>query len=368
MGYARTKLTGVTVNMKFKAYNGYTLILPLGAKKAYLIDMEGHVVHQWQLPRPPALYGELLPNSNLLYAGHVAEGPLAEFEGAGGEILELDWDGNTVWSYKDPYLHHCFSRLYNGNTLVARWVPVPKAIASRVKGGLIGTEREGLMWGDCLQEINPNGKIVWEWLAHEHLDLEVDTICPLCARSQWTEISSIEALPQSDDILVSLRRTDSVAIIDKASGNIKWRWGAGEIKHPPDATMLDNGRILLYDSGYHYPAPAFAYSRLLEVDPNENKMVWEYKEAYWVDFYGAFMGNCQRLHAGNTLVSEAPTGRVFETTRKGDMVWEFVNPKRISHPVYGHHNIVPQAYRYGPEYEAFRGKKLEHGSLLGQIS
>ncbi len=364
MGYARTKLTGVTVNLKFKANNGYTLISPLGLKEVWLIDMEGQLIHKWQMPYRPALYGELLYNGNLLYAGHVEDGPLADFEGSGGEIIELDWDGKTVWNYKDPYLHHCFCRLNNGNTLVLKWVPVPDEIARKVKGGLKGTERDGVMWGDAIQEINPSGKVVWEWLSYEHLDPEKDQICPLCPRSQWTEISSISVMPQSDDILVSLRRIDSVAIIDKGSGEIKWRWGAGEIKHPPDASALPNGRILLYDSGYHYPAPAFAYSRLLEVDPAANRMVWEYKEYYWVDFYGAFMGNCQRLHSGNTLISEAPTGRVFEVNRKGEMVWEFVSPRRTPDPIYGNHNIVPRAYRYDPTYEAFIGKKLEPGSPL----
>ena len=364
MGYARTTLTGVTTNQKFKASNGYTLISPLGTKETWLIDMEGQLVHKWQMPSTPALYSELLDNGNLLYAGHLEDGPLSTFEGSGGEILETNWDGETVWNYKEPYLHHCFCRLYNGNTLVAKWVAVPESIASKVKGGLAGTEREGVMWGDSIQEINPDGKVVWEWIGHEHLDPELDAICPLCTRGEWTELSSIAAMPQSDDILVSLRRTDSVAIIDKASGEIKWRWGAGEIKHPPDASALENGRILLYDSGYHYPAPAFAYSRLLEVDPKDSRMTWEYKEYYWVDFYGSLMGSCQRLHSGCTLVSEAQTGRVFEVNRKGDMVWEFVNPKRTPHPVYGNNNIVARAYRYEPLYGAFIGKKLEQGSPL----
>ena len=93
-------------------------------------------------------------------------------------------------------------------------------------------------------------------------------------------------------------------------------------------------------------------------------MTWEYKEYYWVDFYGSLMGNCQRLRSGNILISEAQTGRVFEVNRKGDMVWEFVNPRRTPHPVYGNQNIVPRAYRYEPEHEAFTGKKLEQGSPL----
>ena len=44
MGFSRTKLTGVTTNLKFKASNGYTLISPLGSKEVWLIDMEGQLV------------------------------------------------------------------------------------------------------------------------------------------------------------------------------------------------------------------------------------------------------------------------------------------------------------------------------------
>ena len=37
------------------------------------------------------------------------------------------------------------------------------------------------------------------------------------------------------------------------------------------------------------------------------------------------MSRCQRLPNGNTLITEADTGRVFEVTRKGEVVWEFGN-------------------------------------------
>ena len=65
-------------------------------------------------------YGELLPTGNLLYAGKDDSGPLADLEGAGGILLEADWEGKVTWEYRDPFMHHAFYRMKNGNTLVSQ--------------------------------------------------------------------------------------------------------------------------------------------------------------------------------------------------------------------------------------------------------
>jgi len=217
------------------------------------------------------------------------------------------------------------------------------------------------MWGDCFQEINPRGKIIWEWLGHEHLNVEVDTSCPLCARDQWTEANSFSLLPDGD-ILVSFQRTNTISIIEKSTGKIRWRWGSGgELGHQNDVTVLANGNILLFDNGTHCVHFSQAYSRVLEVDPVTSKMVWEYKDDPWMALYSAYMSSCQRLPNGNTLVCEAQTGRIFEVTKTGNIVWEFVNPfPCLSHPVYGHHRIIPKAYRYGPDYPGLTRRNLNY--------
>lgn len=360
MGFARTKLRGVTYYDPSKAYNGYTLFTCLGSKEVRLINMQGRVVHQWNMPYPPALDGMLLNNGNLLYGGLVKNGPLAHFRGAGGELLEVDWDGNAVWKYQDPYLHHSFCRLPNGNTLMLRWLPVPKDIAAQVKGGIPGTEREGIMWGDSLQEVNPRGKVVWEWVAHQHLNPEIDISCPLCPRNQWTEANSFSLLPDGD-ILISFQRTNTISIIEKTTGKIRWRWGAGgELGHQNDVTVLASGNILLFDNGTHCVHFSQAYSRVLEVNPATSKMVWEYQDDPWMAFYSAYMSSCQRLPNDNTLVCEAQTGRIFEVTKAGSIVWEFVNPfSSLYHPVYGHHRIIPKAHRYGPDYPGLPRRNLK---------
>jgi len=353
-------LKGVTLNRTSKAYNGFTLFAPLGAKMVRLIDMKGRTVHKWDTPYSPGLYGELLPNGNLLYSGHIENGPLSDLEGAGGELIEMDWDGNIVWSYKDPYLHHSFYRMLNGHTIVLKWVRVPKDVAIKVKGGIPGTERNGIMWGDLLQEITPKGKVIWEWLSYEHLNPETDVICPVCPRDQWTETTSCYVLP-NNDILLSFKRINTVCIIEKTTGNIKWKWGPGELGHQNSATLTENGNILLFDNGFHANGDHFNFSRVIEIDPVTNKMEWEYRDEVHanVNFFSSFMSNTQRLPNGNTLICEAQTGRIFEVNRKGEIVWEFVNPSYSFDPLYGHNNVVPRAYRYGPNYEGLKERNIE---------
>lgn len=37
--------------------------------------------------------------------------------GHAGGLVELDWDGNLVWELENPWMHHDFQRLDNGNTV-----------------------------------------------------------------------------------------------------------------------------------------------------------------------------------------------------------------------------------------------------------
>ena len=344
----------VTISKHATSYSGYTLFAPLGGKDVWLIDMRGCVVHQWSMPYPPGLYGVLLESGNLLYAGRVNDSPLANFEGAGGALLEVDWDGNPVWKYEDKYMHHTFYRMKNGNTMIVKWVPVPDNIAAKVKGGLPGTELEGVMWADAFQEVTVEGKVAWEWLAYEHLDPEVDYICPLCQRDEWTHASACVVMPDGN-ILTSFSKTHTVAIIDKNTGEVRWRWGRGEIAHQNDSIVLRNGNILIFDNDVHATPYSMGFSRILEVNPKTNEMVWSYEDELRTNFYSSIMGSCQRLPNGNTLICETTTGRIFEVSPKRDIVWEFNNPFSHQSPVYGRNNYIARAYRYGPDYAGLKG-------------
>ena len=356
MSVAFTSIKGVTFYNSRWAYTGLNLLTPVDGEGVWLIDMLGEFVHHWHLGYKPGCYGELLPNGHLLYEGKVEDGPLTALDGAGGILLELDWDGNLVWKYQDPYLHHAFYRMKNGNTLVLKWVEVPTDLATKVKGGHPEAPEKGTMWGDAIQEITPNGKVVWEWVGYKHLDPEVDVICPLCFRDTWTHANAVVELPDGN-ILTSFMKTNTLAIIDKQTGTIKQRLGSGEFTHQHSPTVLDNGNILVFDNGYHELCCPNVMSRVLEINPSSGKIVWSFGGGDEKQlFYSSTMSSCQRLPNENTFICEGTWGRLFEVNPSGELVWEYVNnlPSYDTSPIKSKSCPVYSAYRYGMDYSGLK--------------
>ncbi len=370
MSHARRSMHSVTRYEPHKTYNGFTLFSPMTEVpgNVWLIDMQGRLVHRWQIPGWIRMHPVLLPNGNILFGLYTGKGAIPESEWVGGDVVEMDWDGNIVWKYADPYMDtHDRFRMKNGNTLIYRYVKVPKRIAAKVKGGVPGTELNGDIWGYAVQEISPEGKAVWEWITYEHLDPELDGIAPLTKywRWMWPGWNSIVECPDGNIMACSFA-TSNLLIIDKSTGDIKWRWGQDEISFPHNPSMLDNGNVLVLDNGrYHLNLWPPDYSRVIEVNPSTNEIEWEYREDNPVDFYTTFIGGCQRLPNGNTLVCEGAMGRFFEVTPRGEIVWEYVVPFYAARRVgaigdiaYGLTNATYRCTRYGPDYPGLQGKKL----------
>jgi len=353
---------GLTHYSPTKAYNGYTLFTPTSSTTVRLIDMHGRFVHGWETQWQPGAHGQLLQNGNLLYAAKIDEAPFAvDFNGAGGLIVEYDWDGNEVWRYEDLFMHHDIQRLENGNTMTLRWVGVPDDIAAQIEGGVPGTERKGVVWGEALREIDQKGNVVWEWIAHEQLDPKAYPICPLCARHEWLHVNALDVLPDGD-VMISAHTQSRILIIDKKTKKVKWEWGKDQLAHQHDPTTLDNGNILVFDNGLHRPNNLISCTRILEIEKKSGEIVWEYMASNPATFYGAFISGAQRLPNLNTLICEGPKGRFFEVTMQGEVVWEYINPFfdiNIGIPARGRHNMVFRAHRYGVDYPGLKGKKFD---------
>ncbi|MFC1498884.1 aryl-sulfate sulfotransferase [Verrucomicrobiota bacterium] len=370
-GIARRQKYGVAIHEPDKAYKGYTYFdAYYEQNRAFLIDMEGRVVHYWDLPGMFADFTELLPNGHVLAPVRRIWADSPKFPGfCACTIYEVDWDGNIVWEYSDDFQHHCVKRLDNGNTLVMRVEQCPPDLAAKVQGGMPGTEDEqekwkGYMWADNIQEVNKDGEVVWEWTAHEHLDVETEKICTLEERSEWSHGNNLEVLPNGD-ILTTFRCINTCAIIDKQTGKIKWKWGADELCHPHNPTPLDNGNVLIFDNGVHRKDSYADYSRIVEVNPDTNEIVWEYKSTPITEFYSTFCGGAHRLPNGNTFICEANKGRLFEVTKEGDIAWEYLSPfYSLNQDVgddardFGHCPWIHRAHRFGLDFSAFKGKDL----------
>jgi len=78
--------------------------------------------------------------------------------------------------------------------------------------------------------------------------------------------------------------------------------------------------------------------------------VWQYTDQSLFEFFSPYISGAQRLANGNTLICEGCHGRIFEVTREGDVVWEYVSPYFSQEPPpAGLNNWIFRAFRYTPE-------------------
>ncbi len=345
-----------------RATPGYTIFTPIpaGCHTTYLLDMEGDVVHEWDVTGLRTGYSKLLPNGNLLTALRAdLDAPAGREEAR--VIRELDWDGKAVWECDAPAQHHDFHRLANGNTAFIGFERFRPDSIDRLRGGIPGTEMaDGGVLGDYIREVDADGETAWEWHAQDDMEIEDYPIFSLNVREEFSHANSLFPLPNGD-YLVSFRRNSWIFIIDRETRKVRWRkndygWGG---QH--DAQMLDNGNILFFANGQFGDNTSHC-SRVIELDPETGEEEWVYQgDPPWT-FYSPHISGAQRLWSGNTLICEGLWERIFEVTPEGDVVWEYIS----SHfgPCGPPHNLDPadignwvfRAYRYAPDSPEIGGR------------
>ena len=336
-----------------RASAGLTLFTPMmGDGTVYLIDLNGKVVHTWRMPYPPGMYGYLTESGTLIYNGKIPNDTfLGKSPFKGGVVVEADWNGRILWEVREPNHHHDGRLLKNGNALLLCATELPDSVARKIKGGRSGTEVKGKIWADYLVELTKDGDKVWEWRSWDHLDPSEYPI-PLIqnTRSEWTHGNSVVELADGN-LLVSFRNISTVIKIDRRSGDIVWKLGAPPLSGQHAPVPLPNGNILIFDNGPTRLDQTFPFSRVIEINPATNEIVWKYQDANAQGFYSDRISNAQRLPSGNTLINEGMFGRFFEVTPNGEVVWEYVNSYFVpaSRLPQAQTNSVFRAYRYTEE-------------------
>jgi hypothetical protein len=312
---------GVTVHDPERAWAGYTLYSGRWTEEAHLLDMDGQIVHSWSLPQGfDWCYAELQPDGSLAVIIKELE------EQVEGMFFELSWDGELLRRIDVP-VHHDFVRKDDGNTvLLCREYVSDDEI------------HPGGLKSDYLVELTPDDEPVWEWHAHEHalkLQTLVDVDFPRADRD-WAHTNTVERLPAGPaadadprfaegNLLFSMCNMDTIGVIDAGSGEVVWAWGPGVVQKQHMPTMLDNGHLLIFDNGSER-----GWSRILELDPVTEEVVWSYVADPAASFFSDIRGASQRLPNGNTLITDSDHGRIFEVTIDGDIVWEWTTPDRFA--------------------------------------
>lgn len=270
---------------------------------------------------------------------------------------------------------------------------------------------------DVIIEIDGEGEIGWQWHAADHFDeFGFDAIAREAIQTNqvlmpvqlsggadvtdWLHLNNANYLGPNrwwdagdarfnpENIIADSRSTNIIWIIEKATGNIVWKVGPDYSLGTPEqklgqmigqhhahlipAELPGAGNVLVFDNGGaagfgnffgrpYYPNKWRAYSRIVEFDPVTLDVVWEYRrklphQGENFRFYSFFISGVQRLTNGNTLICEGATGRIFEVTPTGELVWEYISPyydysfDYPAGPLYQYENDVYRAYRIPYDY------------------
>ena len=294
-------------------YNFYTI---RNLSRADLFNQEGALVRSWQGPRGRWARASLQPNGDVLIAGMDAR----------RYVMRMNWDGKVLWRY-DLEAHHDIGRTPDGRVMVLtfqeRWLP---RISDRfaVRDDLVTILNEEGKVEDSASLFNMMSKsgFQFERVAPDEREGHIDLFHANSV--QWmTQDHLYQRHPiyGPGNILVSIRHQNTVAVFDWEKRELLWEWGRGQISGQHDAQVLKDGHFLIFDNGL-----SRGWSRVIELDPLSKRIVWEYSAPDQKAFYTLGRGSNQRLKNGNTLITESDSGRVFEVTREGDIVWDFFAP------------------------------------------
>jgi len=381
--------TGTTIYDPDRAWNGYTVLSPLGTQAVLIIDMNGNVVKRWDgYNNSAGGPARVLPGGFVMAASgvnppHQESLELVQRDFAGAVVWQFSRaeqikarEGATIWSARQ---HHDWQResfpagyyspdstpaIEGGNTLILTHTNRTQAKIADV-----------LLEDDRLIEVSWSGEIGWEWSASDHIDelgFAADARQAIKAAGSfnaargtfdWLHINSATYVgpnrwfDQGDtrfapnNVIISSREASLLAIVGR-DGSIVWRLGpdfsaSKELRairqiigqhhaHLIPKGLPGAGNLLVFDnggaSGYGFANPiapdgrgAFvrSTSRVLEINPVTLEMVWSYSNPR---FFSTNISSAQRLPNGNTLITAGAGGRMFEVTKDGTIVWEYMYP------------------------------------------
>ena len=307
---------------------GDTLVVYSGACRADLLSPAGELVRSWtDQPCHRWDHAELLPDGGVAVVGALidedeAEDPIS----AGRYLMRLSSRGDVVWRL-EINAHHDVSITPDGKllTLVMTRRRVPAidpvndvADDELVRVSMDGKVLESLSLYDILAQAEPPypfQKAGAQDAGRHHL---LDPFhCNAVRPASVAAMTGRHPMYGPGTVLVTSRHQDDLFVIDWATRKLLWHWGRGVLSGPHDATMLRDGRVLVFDNGLVRGA-----SRVLELDPLNPTAMRQFAPG-GTKFFDRVMGSCQRLANGNTLIVHSEGGSAVELSPEGAPVWTF---------------------------------------------
>lgn len=313
---AGAKEDGVLFYDEARAYDGVNLYKSRPRFEAHLMDMRGKILHTWRASDPKAPswdFVEMLDDGSLLAS--------AKYD----YLEKLDRDSRLLW--KAPVApHHDLDVDDDGRIYVLAEV--------RREHPARGTPT--LIRDNDIVVLSPEGKEerrieLWNLFSQHVPKKRLTRIRRNRAKGFHGDVfhvNSIELLDRDvpglgkrGNALISIREINTIAVVDLEKPRVVWQWGNGTLDRQHHPSLLDSGRILLFDNGTHR-----RWSRVLEMDPRTRALTWEVRGDPRSSLFSGTRGSTDRLPNGNTVIVDSAKGRVFEITPAGEIVWDFVNP------------------------------------------
>ena len=119
------------------------------------------------------------------------------------------------------------------------------------------------------------------------------------------------AKPKGHRVLAADGSRQTIAIVEP-DGSISWKHKVGPIH---DLHLLPNGNVLFQ----------LSWTRIVEMDPKTDKIVWEYDSAKQNGNQGkkVEVHAFQRLKDGTTMIAESGPGRIIEVDKDGKIQHQF---------------------------------------------
>ncbi|RMF73126.1 MAG: hypothetical protein D6744_16030 [Planctomycetota bacterium] len=341
---------GVLVREAERMQPGYTLLVVHRAAKAVLIDAEGAVVRVWSDPGAQMWDGaELLPGGDLVVVG--AETTSGDVKGVTDEsryCARFDWDGDLLWR-KNNHAHHDIAAGSGERLLTLTYeLRIEPAVHESVElrdDAVTVLSAEG----EPIDSMTLYGPIAAKPEMFPLLPVEPSTVggrtwvnlfqTSSVAAAHVAGLAADDPMYASTAVVVTFRHQNRVAIFDLERRELLWAWGQNELDGPNDAQVLANGHVLVFDDGVNREA-----SRVLEIDPAANKIVWTYQSDPPSSFHTTIKGSAQRLANGNTLITDSDSGEIFEIDAGGEIVWRYLGTDRSR----GKRAPIATARRYDP--------------------
>jgi len=228
------------------------------------------------------------------------------------------WKTRSLAAVGAPIDEHELQVLPNGDALVLAY----SSVANVDLTGLAGYGPNETIADCAIQEIDPSGRLVWQWRARDHVDPVREStgpeVYPVDGQSviDVFHLNSIDVDDQGN-LLVSARNLDAVFYVEKASGKIVWKMGGAAyskdgarivrivgdpqtaFSRQHDGRLQPNGHVSVFDDHTAAPGVARGVEYAVDVQAGTATFVWQYLGSV----SSLAMGSCRRYDDGVRLIA-----------------------------------------------------------------